>query len=80
MARRMLHRFSFFSLLLVGTTATLWSAEKPSDEYIKMIVTLIGIRSGVQCAVSEQVRNVSRERFLGDSAFADQLANLDAGA
>lgn len=79
MALRMLHCLLIFGLMPLGMTATLYAAEKPSDEYIKMIVDLIGDPDReFRAAALDQVRTSAK----GSSAtqlFAAQLTNLDAG-
>lgn len=78
MDRRMLRNLFATGLILLGTTVTLWAAEKPSDEYLKMIVSLIGDSDReFRAAGLEQVRT-SAKGAAATQLFSSQLTNLDA--
>ena len=78
MARRILHCFIVLSLLPVLSPASTLADEKPSDEYIKMIVKLLGDSDReFRAAGLEKVRT-SAKGAPATQIFAAQLANLDA--
>ena len=80
MARRMVNSGLILGLSFLGMMLSLCAAEKPSDEYIKMIVNLISDRDReFRAAGLDQVRTSAK----GSSAtqlFAAQLSNLDASS
>ena len=78
MLRRKLPWFIILSLLSVLPTASLQADEKPSDEFVKMIVKLIGDSDReFRAAGLDQVRT-SAKGAAATQTFAAQLKTLDA--
>lgn len=79
MARQLASFVLIPALLLTLAAPTLPAAEKPSDEFLKMIVSLIANSDReFRAAGLEQIRT-SAKGAAATQLFAAQLANLDAG-
>ena len=78
MLRGMLPCFIVLSLLSVLPTPSLQADERPSDEFVKMIVKLIGDSDReFRAAGLEQVR-AGAKGAAATQTFAAQLTTLDA--
>ena len=78
MMRETLQWFVFLTVFAVLPTANLQADEKPSDEFVKMIVKLIGDSDReFRAAGLDQVRT-SAKGAAATQAFAAQLTKLDA--
>ena len=78
MARRVMQCFVVFGLLSFFSTTVATAADKPSDDFLKMILHLIGDPDReFRAAGLEQIRT-SAKGASATQLFAAQLTNLDA--